>query len=441
MDSTVLCGPATRPASTLVEVDGVRQLYPKGSGDNLLVLDGVSLRLRDNEIVSLLGRSGCGKSSLLRIIAGLMPASGGRVSIGGRPVSGPASDVAMVFQTFALFPWLTVQENVEIGLEAQEVTPAERHRRALAAIDLIGLDGYESAYPKELSGGMRQRVGLARALVVHPKLLLMDEPFSALDVLTAETLRTDLLDLWGGGRMPISSILLVTHSIEEAVLMSDRILVFSSNPGRVVAEIPVSLPQPRHRLDPAFRQLVDDIYAQMTARPVGRAQGAFAGSGISMLLPRLSPNLMAGFLEAVAGEPYRGRADLPALAGTLQMEIDDLFPVAETLQLLRLAELAEGDIRLTDAGRRFVDLDSDDRKRLFAQHLLAYVPLAGHIRRVLDDRGNHRAPASRFRDELEDHMSEQFAEQTLRAVTSWGRYAEAFAYDEATGVFSLDDPG
>jgi NitT/TauT family transport system ATP-binding protein len=178
----------------------------------------------------------------------------------------------------------------------------------------------------------------------------------------------------------------------------------------------------------------------MTARPAGKAQGAFAGSGISMLLPRLSPNLMAGFLEAVAGDPYRGRADLPALAGTLQMEIDDLFPVAETLQLLRLAELAEGDIRLTDAGRRFVDLDPDGRKRLFAQHLLAYVPLAGHIRRVLDDRGNHRAPASRFRDELEDHMSEKFADQTLRAVTSWARYGEIFAYDEASGVFSLDNP-
>jgi NitT/TauT family transport system ATP-binding protein len=277
--------------------------------------------------------------------------------------------------------------------------------------------------------------------VVHPKVLLMDEPFSALDVLTAETLRTDLLDLWSEGRMPISSILLVTHNIEEAVLMSDRILVFSSNPGRVVAEIPVTLPMPRNRLDPAFRQMVDDIYARMTAKPAGKqAQGVFLGTGISMLLPRVSPNLMAGLMEAVAAEPYKGHADLPALAGPLHMEIDDLFPVAETLQLLRFAELAEGDLRLTEAGRRFVDLDPDDRKRLFAQHLLAYVPLAGHIRRVLDERGAHRAPASRFRDELEDHMSEQFADQTLRSVTSWGRYAESFAYDEATGVFSLDNP-
>jgi NitT/TauT family transport system ATP-binding protein len=427
--------------SALVEVDHIRQLYPKGSGESLLVLDDVSLKLRDNEIVSLLGRSGCGKSSLLRIISGLMPASEGQVTIGSQAVMGPAPEVAMVFQTFALFPWLTVLENVEVGLEALGIDPAERHKRALAAIDLIGLDGYESAYPKELSGGMRQRVGLARALVVHPKVLLMDEPFSALDVLTAETLRTDLLDLWHEGRMPISSILLVTHNIEEAVLMSDRILVFSSNPGRVVAEIKVDLPQPRNRLDPTFRQLVDDIYARMTARPSGKVtHGLFPGTGISMVLPRVSPNLHAGLMETLAAQPFNGHADLPQLAGLLQMEIDDLFPVAETLQLLRFAEVAEGDIRLTDAGRRFVNLDRDDRKKLFAQHVLAYVPLVQHIKRVLDERSTHAAPRSRFRDELEDHMSVELAEQTLRSVTSWARYGEIFAYDEARGVFSLDNP-
>ena len=438
-----LTGVDTRTHEPLVVVDHVRQTYAKGAGDSVMVLDDMNLVLRDNEIVSLLGRSGCGKSSLLRIIAGLMPPSGGQVTIGGRQVDGPAPEVAMVFQTFALFPWLTVLENVEIGLEAQRVAPAERHRLALAAIDLIGLDGSESAYPKELSGGMRQRVGMARALVVHPRLLLMDEAFSALDVLTAETLRTDLLDLWYEGRMPISSILLVTHNIEEAVLMSDRILVLASNPGRITAEIPVTLPQPRNRLDPAFRALVDDIYARMTARPASKsaaATGAFPGTGISMLLPRISPNLLAGLMETVEAEPFKGHADLPLLAASLQMEIDDLFPVAESLQLLRFAEVAEGDIRLTETGRRFVHLDPDGRKKLFAQHVLAYVPLAGHIRRVLDERGTHAAPASRFRDELEDHMSEEFADQTLRAVTSWGRYGEAFAYDEASGVFSLDNP-
>ncbi|MEA2979322.1 MAG: NitT/TauT family transport system ATP-binding protein [Alphaproteobacteria bacterium] len=425
----------------LVRVEGLRHIYDSGAS-NRLVLDEVSLVLNDNEIVSLLGRSGCGKSTLLRVIAGLIQPTAGTVLIDGEPVTGPARQVAMVFQSFALFPWLTVLENVEIGLEAQGVSPELRHKRALAAIDLIGLDGYESAYPKELSGGMRQRVGLARALVTNPKVLLMDEPFSALDVLTAETLRTDLLDLWCEGRMPISSILMVTHNIEEAVLMSDRILVFSSNPGRVVAEFKVDLPQPRSRLEPSFRLLVDEIYAQMTVRGVGQPAhvGAFPGTGIAMVLPRISPNVLAGLMETVAVAPYDGKADLPALAAVLQMEIDDLFPAAEALQLLRFAEVAEGDIRLTDAGRRFVHADVDSRKGLFAQHVLAYVPLAAHIKRVLDERASHRAPAHRFRDELEDFMPEEAAERTLRAVISWARYGEAFAYDETSGVFSLENP-
>jgi NitT/TauT family transport system ATP-binding protein len=433
---------ATAAGSPLVKVEGLRQIYPKGGASDLLVLDDVSLALRDNEIVALLGRSGCGKSTLLRIIAGLLPATSGSVTIAGQRISGPAGQVAMVFQTFALFPWLTVLENVEIGLEAQGLAPKERHKRALAAIDLIGLDGYESAYPKELSGGMRQRVGLARALVVHPRVLLMDEPFSALDVLTAETLRTDLLDLWCEGRMPICSILMVTHNIEEAVLMSDRILVFSSNPGRVLAEIKVDLPQPRNRLDPKFRQLVDDIYSLMTSGPASKParQGSFPGTGISMILPRVSPNVLSGLMETIAAEPYDGRADLPHLATSLQMEVDDLFPVAETLQLLRFTEISEGDIRLTDPGKRFVHADVDERKRLFSQHLLSYVPLAGHIKRVLDERSTHRAPASRFRDELEDYMSEASADTTLRAIISWARYGEAFAYDEDSGVFSLENP-
>src|SRR6516225_1487460 len=405
MDTVV----AARPS--LVTVAGVHQSYRQAGGGELKVLDDVNLSLKENEIVALLGRSGCGKSTLLRIIAGLMPATSGTVTIGGEEVDGPAGQVALVFQTFALFPWLTVQENVEVGLEAQGVTPAERHKRALQAIDLIGLDGYESAFPKELSGGMRQRVGLARALVVHPKVLLMDEPFSALDVLTAETLRTDLLDLWAEGRMPISSILLVTHNIEEAVLMSDRILVFSSNPGRITAEIKVDLPQPRNRLDPQFRQLVDEIYARMTMRPISKPtrDGYFPGTGIAFVLPDVSTNIMSGLIEALAAEPYSGRADLPLLAARLQMEIDDLFPIAETLQLLRFAEVEEGDIRLTEAGLRFAQADVDERKRLFAHHLITYVPLAAHIKRVLDERASHRAPATRFRDELEDYMSEEFA--------------------------------
>ncbi len=424
----------------LVSVSHVCHFYKRGASSNLLVLDNVDLTLYDNEIVALLGRSGSGKSTLLRIISGLMPPSEGEVCIDGQPVKGPADGLAMVFQSFALFPWLTVQENVELGLEAQGVPEDERRKRALAAIDLIGLDGFETAYPKELSGGMRQRVGLARALVVNPKLLLMDEPFSALDVLTAETLRTDLLDLWSEGRMPIHSILLVTHNIEEAVLMSDRILVFSSNPGRVIGEIKVNLPQPRNRVDPAFRALVDDIYARMTAKAAPAREGLFPGSGIAMSLPAVSTNTLAGLLEAAAEPPFNGRADLPLLAERAQMGVDELFHAAESLQLLRFAELAEGDLQLNDAGRRFAGAGTDERKALFAQHLVAYVPLAAHIKHVLDERKSHRAPISRFKDELEDSMPEEDAEVTLHTVINWARYAEVLAFDGETGMVSLDNP-
>lgn len=426
----------------LVRVQGVRKTYDKGGATPLVVLEDVDLTLHSGQIVGLLGRSGSGKSTLLRAIAGLLQPSAGSIAFRDAAPGQVADDIAMVFQSFALFPWLTVLQNVEVGLEARGVAADERRRRALAAIDLIGLDGYEGAYPKELSGGMRQRVGLARALVVRPKLLLMDEPFSALDVLTAETLRTDLLDLWSEGRMPIESILMVTHNIEEAVLMCDRIVIFGANPGRVIGEIEVTLPQPRNRLAPAFRALVDDIYARMTAspqRPQTR-EGVFPGSGIAMVLPRVSSNLLAGLIEAVAAEPYHGRADLPPLAAGLQLEVDELFPIAETLQLLRFAVFEQGDLQLTPAGQRFAELGTDARKQLFAQHLATYVPLAAHIRRVLDERPAHHAPARRFRDELEDHMSEAYAAETVQAVTSWARYAEYFAYDKQADLFSLENP-
>jgi NitT/TauT family transport system ATP-binding protein len=427
--------------SPLVEVRGLRHVYGDRSAGPV-ILEDVNLTLCENEIVGLLGRSGSGKSTLLRSIAGLIRPTEGEVDFPMcADVEGQTS-VAMVFQSFALFPWLTVQQNVELGLEAKRTPPAERKRRALEAIDLIGLDGFENAYPKELSGGMRQRVGLARALVVNPSILLMDEPFSALDVLTAETLRTDLLDLWCEGRMPIKSILMVTHNIEEAVLMCDRILVFSSNPGRIAAEIKVDLPQPRSRQSPAFRALVEDIYARMTVKtgpsPIG--DGLFPGTGIGMVLPEVNTNLLAGLMEQIAAPPFGGKADLPELAGEIMMEIDELFPVAETLQLMRFSELGGGDIRLTPPGRRYVAADVDERKQLFARHLLSYVPLAAHIRRVLDDRPGKEAPARRFRDELEDYMSEDYAEQTLKAVTGWGRYAEVFAYHDAADVFSLENP-
>jgi NitT/TauT family transport system ATP-binding protein len=427
----------------LLDVVHARKSFPRGDGAELLVLEDVSLSVRPGEIVGLLGRSGSGKSTLLRLIAGLSTPAGGEVRYLGRKVEGPAEGIAMVFQSFALFPWLTVYENVALGLEALKVPRDEIRRRSLQAIDLIGLDGFESAYPRELSGGMRQRVGFARALVVHPNILLMDEPFSALDVLTAETLRTDFLDLWSDGRTPIKGVILVTHNIEEAVQMCDRILVFASNPGRIVSDIEVPIARPRKRLDPAFAALVERIYVEMTAKP-GRGTAPNVqrpvGSGIDTILARVSSNLISGLIETVAAPPFSGKADLPEIASELQLEIDDLFPVAETLQMLRLADVEGGDLRLTPEAIQFADATVDERKRLFARHLLAYVPLAAHVRRVLDERKSHSAPKSRFLDELEDHMSPEAAEQSLRALVSWARYAEVFAYDDETGSFSLENP-
>jgi NitT/TauT family transport system ATP-binding protein len=426
---------------SLLEVRGCKQAYHKDASAELVVLEDVNLSLREGEMVALLGRSGSGKSTLLRIVAGLLTPTEGEVLWRDRPVVGPAEGVAMVFQSFALFPWLTVQENVELGLEARGVARDERRKRAEAAIDLIGLGGFESAYPKELSGGMRQRVGLARALVVHPDLLLMDEPFSALDVLTAETLRTDMIDLWSEGKLPVKSVLMVTHNIEEAVLMCDRILVFASSPGRVASELRVPFQHPRNRLDPAFRQMVDDIYGLMTRRPVPRAVAATSPASIAFPVHRVGTNQMAGLMEALAGQPYNGRADLPALAAALQYEADELLPLGETLQLLQFAVLEEGDIHLMADGRRFVAADTEERKRLFAAALIAHVPLVRMIRQVLDERWNHRASAVRFRDELEDHMSPDYAEDTLRTIIAWGRYAELFAYDEEAEQFSLEEIG
>ena len=427
-------------ATPLLDLHNIRRAFPRPGGSELLVLDDVNLTVKQGEIVGLLGRSGSGKSTLLRIIAGLSGPTSGSAKYLGNEIDGPAKGIAMVFQSFALFPWLTVLENVQLGLEALKISPDEIRKRALEAIDLIGLDGYESAYPRELSGGMRQRVGFARALVVHPNILLMDEPFSALDVLTAENLRTDLIELWSEGDLPMKGIILVTHNIEEAVLMCDRVCLFSTNPGKIVSEIPIPLRQPRDRNDPAFSALVERIYVEMTARRAERLAQKGERATMGTILHRVSANSIAGLIENLAAAPYNGKADLPELASELTLEVDELFPIAEAMQMLRLAELEGGDITLTETGKRFATEETDERKRIFARLMIRYVPLAAHIRRVLDERESHTASWNRFLDELEDHMTEDAADETLSAVTSWARYAELFSYDDDAAMFSLENP-
>ena len=425
----------------LLRTEGVCKTYRMPDHLARLVLDHLDFALGDGEIVAILGKSGSGKSTFLRVLAGLVPPSDGVVEYRGKKVTEPVHGIAMVFQSYALFPWLTVLGNVELGLEAQGVAGAERRRRAVDAIDLIGLDGFESAYPKELSGGMRQRVGFARALVVNPDILLLDEPFSSLDVLTAETLRGDLLDLWEASRIPTKGIVMVSHNIEEAVEVADRILIFSSDPGRIRADIPVVLPRPRVSEAAGFRQIVGQVYTLLTTEPGrdGRRGAKTEPIGIGFRLPDASVQQLSGLIENLSEAPYHGRADLPHLADEENLVMDELFPLIETLQLFGFAHVSGGDIELTPLGRAYAAADMLARKQIFAEALLQHVPLATHIRRVLDERPGHRAPAARFLREIEDHLSEEEAERVLDTVINWGRHAEIFAYDYDTEVLSLEN--
>lgn len=428
-------------SDTIIAINHLSKAFKKAASQDLLVLDDVNFKLQTGEIVALLGKSGSGKSTLLRIIAGLMSPTRGRVSYRGQPVTQPVQGIAMVFQSFALMPWLTVLENVELGLEAQGIGHEERRHRAIEAIDIIGLDGFESAYPKELSGGMRQRVGFARALVINPDVLLMDEPFSALDVLTAENLKSDLLCLWQEKKTNTNAILLVTHNIEEAAMLADRIVLLGSDPGYIRADLQVTLPQPRDAETPAFRALVDRIYTLMTTGSTEKSKYAQRQRQISLgyRLPDVEPSELSGLIETM--KSFEDRIDLPELADELMMNIDDLFPILETLEILGFANVLDGDIQLSELGKQFSEADLQERKQLFARQLLEKVPLARYIRKILDEKMGHRVSEERFLSKLEDFLSEKEADRVLHTMIDWGRYAEVFAYDFNTGILSLENPG
>lgn len=425
----------------IMEVKNVKKSFKKRRTQELLVLDRVSFNVYSGEIIAILGKSGSGKSTLLRIMAGLIRPTHGEVLYNNKPIKRPEPGLTMVFQHFALMPWLTVLQNVELGLEARGFSREERRTRALATIDIVGLDGFESAYPKELSGGMSQRVGLARALVVDPEVLLMDEPFSALDVLTAENLRGDLIDILHSDKTNIKSVVLVTHNIEEAALLADRILVFAINPGYVRSEIAVELPHPRNDQSPEFRKLVDDVYGLMTKPRIERIpeEIKFKTIDIGYRLPKVPISEMMGFLETMVShkEP---KVDLPKLADELHFEIDELFPITEVLEILHFVHVSEGDIELTSEGRELGEADILHRKKIFAKHLIDYVPLSRDIRRQLDEHPGHQISEEHFLTELERYLSEQAAEEVLTTVIDWGRYAEIFAYDYNSGMLSLENP-
>ena len=438
--------------AVIIQADAVSKAFTSPDGQALLVLDGISFTLAEGEIVALLGRSGSGKSTLLRCVAGLIAPSSGTVSYRGVPLRGANPGVAMVFQSFALLPWLTVQQNVELGLEAQGVAEAERRARALRAIDLIGLDGFEGAYPKELSGGMRQRVGFARGIVTEPDALLMDEPFSALDVLTAENLRTELVGLWEGREAPVKSILIVTHNLEEAVLLADRILVLSSNPGRIQAELTVELPRPRDRHEPRFEALVDTVYGILTGREAAASEAIAAtpaghggaggdrpaGTPVTMPLPNVSVGGLAGLLEILIA---RGGEDgLAEIADELNFEIDDLLPLVDAAVMLGLARVDGPRIAITDEGRELSGADILTSKQLFARLAAHRAPLVRAIVQALAATDDHTLREGFFLDLLRRGFSATEALNQLETAIDWGLYAELYDYDRDDGELTLE-PG
>ncbi|BDG60302.1 ABC transporter ATP-binding protein [Caldinitratiruptor microaerophilus] len=425
-----------RSPEVLVELRGVSKMYEKARGTSIAVLRDIDLAVRSGEFVAILGPSGSGKSTLLRIVAGLSRPSEGEVRFRNQAVEGINPGVAMVFQTFALYPWLTVLQNVELGLEHRQLPRGERRERALRVLDMVGLDGFEHAYPKELSGGMRQRVGLARALVMEPDVLLMDEPFSALDVLTAENLRRDLLELWVERKIPTRAILLVTHNIEEAVYMADRAVILSRDPGQVVADVPITIPHWRDPASPAFTRLVDEIYGIVTRRRRLEAADAAAGAA-SGLIPNVRAGALTGLVELLE-EKEAPRVDLYALGDELQLDIEDLLPHVEAAELLGLARIHEGDIELTETGRRFANASVLERKELFRSLALARVRSLDQIVSVLRSKANRRMPREFFLSFLERRLSPGEADRQLDTLIDWGRYGELFAYDDEARVLYLE---
>lgn len=427
---------------SLIELNNISHHFNRPDGQPLRVIEHVNFKMNEGEIVALLGQSGSGKSTLLRILAGLIHPSQGEVAYQGKRVYGPMHGIAMVFQSFALMPWLTVLQNVELGLEALKVPASARRERAIKAIDMIGMDGFESAYPKELSGGMRQRVGFARALVTEPQLLLMDEPFSALDVLTAESLRNDLMELWQAHDTKMRGILFVTHNIEEAILIADRVLVFGSNPGCIKGELKIALPHPRNSQDPKVLALIDEVYRMMTTQKLETIKTQMriqTKAGLDYRLPDVGIAELIGLLEAVDELQQKGPIDLPLLADYIRLNIDDLFPVLEALSLLQLAHVSEGDIAMTAKGKEFLNADITDKKVLFAKLLLEHIPLAEHIHTVLQVAHGEKVSEDVFEHELETYFTADEAKRVLATIIDWGRYAEIFAYDYNSGLLSLED--
>lgn len=424
----------------IIELTDITKKYDFGTTE-ITVLREISLEIREGDFIALLGPSGSGKSTLLRIVAGLVPPSMGNVLYLSHLIKGVNPGVSMVFQSFALFPWLTVLENVEVGLQNKTFTFQEKRSKALKMLDMLGLDGFENAYPKELSGGMRQRVGIGRALVSEPDVLLMDEPFSALDVLTAENLRRDILELWLERKIPTKAILMVTHGIEEAVYMANRAIVLSRDPAQIIADIPINIPHWRERKEENFILLVDEIYSLMTRFKNEQSVLAFDKEGIGShkikAIPNVPAGAMTGFIELL--DDLGVRVDLYKMADELSLSIEDFLPIVESASLLEFVRVHEGDVELTHLGKTFAEANVIERKEILKQQVLQHVPIMERIIWVLQSKRNNKMPREFFTEIFRKHFGDEAADRQLDTCVNWARQAELFAYDEYSKILYLED--
>jgi NitT/TauT family transport system ATP-binding protein len=429
---------ALPPVETIIQAHQVEKAFQRVDGGRVQVIAPTDLSVEPGMIIALLGPSGSGKSTLLRILSGLATPSGGEVLWHGRPMAESCPNVAIVFQSFALFPWLTVAENVEVPLLARGMSQVDRHRKALGTLDSVGLKGFENAYPKELSGGMKQRVGFARALAVEPEILFMDEPFSALDVLTAENLRGELMELWLGKKIPTRSIFLVTHNIEEAVMLADRIIVLGKNPASIRADFRVPLQQPRARTSAEFLVYVNYIYKLLTQPQLRVGPPSPLQPKTYQMLPHARRGAIAGLLELL--NDHGGKLDLYQLADELRLEVDDLLPIVEAAALLGFAKSERGDAEITPQGKAFAEADIASRKALFREAILAYVTLLQQMHSALASKSDHSLPLEFFRDILQQHFSDAEVKLQIETALNWGRYGDIFTYDSGSDRLLLHEP-
>jgi NitT/TauT family transport system ATP-binding protein len=429
-------------AKNILELKEVSKTFVLESGKELKVLDQISIELREDETLALLGPSGSGKSTCLRIMCGLQQASKGQVLARGKTLEGINSDVSMVFQSFALFPWETVKRNIEISLLPLQLDSEILNPRVMTASDIVRLEGFDEAYPRELSGGMKQRVGVARALAMERPVLFLDEPFSALDVLTSDTLRDEIMNIFLSKKTKTHSMVVVTHNIQEAVLMADRILVMGTNPGRIRAEFENRLPYPRISDSAPFLDLVSKIHGLITEAYIPDIMplpASLAERRLHQVLVETLPDVhlidVVGIVEAIEGEG--GAVDVFALASEIRKDFGHTLYLVKAAELLNLVETPKQQVILTKLGQAFAKADVNERKKMLHENF-GELLIVKKTSDLLQENENLRIPLAELREKMSEWLPNENPAKLTDILIAWGRYAEYFGYNDNTKFIYLD---